>query len=211
MYKLAYDWQTLIAGALALFGAWITVRSIKRQIKQADDAANDKIGRDERAAKAILPLGLSELSQYASSCIKFLNQFYSQASTGTEVTNIPQLPSGVTLILQECVRSADPSVAQQIAILLGKLQIQRARLDGLIIKKRERSLLEHEIDTNIIDAADLYARTSQLYNYARDLDGVRQLAPSNELLSAFILAGFSDDHSAMKEVYRREKRAKETS
>ncbi len=56
-----YNWQTLIAGGLALFGALVTVWHIRRQIRQADVLAKQRLHREEDAAKAVLPLALSAI------------------------------------------------------------------------------------------------------------------------------------------------------
>lgn len=211
IYKLAYDWQTLIAGGLALFGAWITVCSIKKQIKQTDDTAKDKKDRDERAAKAVLPLGLSELSAYARTCIIFIDKHFSEKSAVPKGAIAPQLPPGVMLILQECVRHSDTQIASEIAILLGKLQIQHARLESLVARRQGEEFLEHEVANSIADAADIEASTGRLYAYARDLEGVRKRSPANELFSVLMVCGLSEDHPAMKEIFRREQAEKELS
>jgi hypothetical protein len=62
-------WQTLIAGLLALGGAWWTVHAIRAQVGQAREVEVDRRAREERAAKVVLSLALSELTQYAKYCL----------------------------------------------------------------------------------------------------------------------------------------------
>jgi hypothetical protein len=50
----------------------------------------------------------------------------------------------------------------------------------------------------MIDAADVYARAAELYEYARDIDALRRRAPPEELRRALHNCGiWDDDHPAM--------------
>lgn len=58
-----YDWQTFIAGLLALVGAYWTVHHIRKQIAQAQSDREDEISRRHRAARIALPLTLASISE----------------------------------------------------------------------------------------------------------------------------------------------------
>jgi hypothetical protein len=157
LLKVAYDWQTLIGGLLALFGAILTVRGINRQIGETKNEVEAAKKRDEFAAKAVLPLALSQLSQYGVDCIELVNPLITgqrrEVDHGDET---PPVPNDVIEVLQGSARFADDKNANRIAALLGKLQVQQARLRTLLTSKIGRRLHEHEGVSAIIDAADIY-------------------------------------------------------
>lgn len=66
------QWETLVAGLLALGAAVCTIRQIRSQIRLTSELAADQRLRRERAARAMLPLALSEFADYAVTCIKHL-------------------------------------------------------------------------------------------------------------------------------------------
>ena len=199
---VAYDWQTLIAALLALAGAWLTVKKIGDQIRQTEQLADSARSRQERATKAVLPLALSELSRYAQDCILLVNRFITeQRSTGLLTTEAPRAPADVIRVLQDSVRYSGADVASQIAVLLGKIQVQQARLGNLCAHYRTEEITEHAGVDAIIDAADVYARTGALFDYARDIEGVRKRSSSDELVSALHNCSiWDDDHPAMRRI-----------
>jgi hypothetical protein len=66
------QWETLVTGIGAVVAAFFTVRRLREQITQTQKLADDQRQRRARAARATLPLALSQLAQYATSCIKGL-------------------------------------------------------------------------------------------------------------------------------------------
>jgi hypothetical protein len=81
-----YDWQTLIAGLIALVGAYWAVSGIGLQIAQADELEELRRVRAEAAAKAVLPLSLSELSKYCRECIQLVDRYI---KGGAELPKVP--------------------------------------------------------------------------------------------------------------------------
>lgn len=204
--KLLYDWQTLFAGLLALLGALITVYFIQKQIRQTSDLANDVRTHEEFAAKAVLPLALSQLSRYGQDCIELLNPLTEEPrSVVSEAAQTPRLPENVISVLQESARYAEPAVASQIAALLSKIQIQQARLISLLARNSGKQLTEYEGVSAMIDAADVYARTAELYDYARDIENTRRRAEPEKLRRALHNCNiWEDDHPAMAYIIRLE-------
>jgi len=197
--KIAYDWQTLLAGALAFIGALWTVVSIRAQIKQAELQAEGVRKREEFASKAILPLALSQISRYAQDCIELLNPLTiaPQARVGPEM-KAPRVPDNVVAVLQQSARYAEEKIATRIAALLGKIQVQQSRIGELLHRRSGEPIIVHEGVSNIIDAADVYARTGELFDYARDIEETRRRAPLDLLRRALHNCGiWDDDHPAM--------------
>jgi hypothetical protein len=202
VYKFLLDWQTLAAGLLALLGAWLTVRQIRRQIAQVDTAAEALRKRSETAAKAVLPLALSEVSGYASRCMLLLGKLIE--TPGTKISSdcsAPALPQEVISTLQDCVRYANDDIQKKIAVLLGKIQVQRARLIYYIETNRGEEAPIGEGAERIIDAADVYACNDTIYSYGRDIEGVRERASPEKLYSAFsLVTHWSDDHPGLERI-----------
>jgi hypothetical protein len=129
--QVLFDWQTLIAGILALLGAFLTVRVIRAQISQAGNSEEARRKRDELAARAVLPLALSQFTRYARDCIMLLVIYVPGHGSRPPVPNnlaLPTLSPDVIRSLQESARYAGPGVVSQIASLLSKFQVQQARM-----------------------------------------------------------------------------------
>ena len=165
-----YRWQTLLTGLLALGGAAWTVRAIQSQIKQASDAENDRRQRNERAARAILPLALYDISDYARECMLLMSPFISGSARQNPII-VPPIPPALIEPLQAAIRSANPQTAGEIAGVIAWLQIQHARLRSLAdrVSDPTRQPITPVLAAEaLLDAAELSARCASLFPYARD-------------------------------------------
>jgi hypothetical protein len=197
--KVAYDWANLIAGIFAIVAALVGGHFILRQISHADQLAAEQRKREEKAAKAVLPLALADLSQYARDCIRFLDDTIGPRATGPRLTaNLepPRLPENSVHPLQECAKFADPENRDMIAKALGKLQIQNSRLRGWAEENRGGPLLEpvrRDGRGHMWDAADLHAAVYDLFEYARDVVLVRQVSSVRDITTALRNSDIWDD------------------
>jgi hypothetical protein len=206
-------WQTLVAGILALVGAIATVLIINAQIKQAESLEEGRRAREELAARAVLPFALSELSEYASECIKLISTYVPQGSGFGNPLAVPadlSLPSfspEVIGALRDCVRFGDNQVVRQIATVLAGLQVQRARLRGLFLRSASHMngrMSRLEGIEAMIDAAELYAKTSALFEYGREVADMRARSPRKEVQTALFVSGIVDiDHPEIYEAVAR--------
>ncbi len=202
-------WQTLVAGVLALFGAGWTVWIINRQITQTAEQEKQRLQREEQAAKAVLPLALAELGQYAEDCIRLIAPYVPANGEPPEIPAdfvVPRIPEGTIEPLRDCARYANAEVATQIRIMLGKLQVQHSRLriarqHGL--QGRVHTLHYHGGIGAIIDAAELYTLTGDLLLYAREKSLDPPLSFRQRLLTPLITAGLIDHAKLIAEVDRR--------
>lgn len=108
------QWETLLTGVAALAAATLTVAKLNDQIRQTEQLASDQRQRRQRAARAVLPLALSELSDYAKACMIGLNDlrpcFQSDGSLdrlqvskiGTTWT-MPSLPENILSVFKEAL------------------------------------------------------------------------------------------------------------
>ena len=197
-------WQTLLAGLLALLGAWWTVGKISDQIKQAADFERDRHIREERAARIVLPLALSELAQYAVDCIKLLQPFAPVTGEGPQIepgTTAPRIPDGILEPMQASARFAEANIADEIGGLVAWLQAQHSRLEGLIQRAAGRpgkDIWNAEAIGAIMDAAEVHARCGKLFPYSRVLSPDPKLTFQKQLQTALFVAGIVDvDHPGL--------------
>jgi hypothetical protein len=188
--KQVSEWQTLIAGFLALVGAGWTVRGLRAQIRQTEQLGEDRRRREDLAARAVLPLALSDMSRYARDCIQLLSKY---VTGGRPIVPAdlewPQASSESIATFRDCARFADPRVATQIHDLLSTLQVQQARLRSLIVKSRGKQMsLDKGVDA-IINAAEVHAKNNDLFEYARDDDAVHSSTTVSQLRTALRNSG----------------------
>lgn len=190
-------WQTLIAGVLALAGAMWTVYYIHRQIKQVDDLERVRRLREETAARAVLPLGLSQLVQYAIRCLQLIKYYSVRPGMPPgppleEGIDIPVVSPDVIGTLQACVRFGDDRVVSQISTLLAMLQVQQARLQDLISRssrRADRRITRFEAIGAMTDAAEIHAKASALFDYGRELADMGATSTRAQIDLAFFQTG----------------------
>lgn len=196
----AFDWQTLIAGFLALVGAGWTVRGLRAQIRQTDQLAENRRSREELAARAVLPLALSDMSGYARDCIQLLSIYVTGEKPVVPADlEIPRTSPDSVGTFRDCARFADPKVATKIHALLSTVQVQQARLRSLIRRSRgKRMSVEKGVDA-MIDAAEVHAKNDDLFEYARGADAVR--SPPGQLRTALRNSGiWEPEHPAHQRI-----------
>ncbi|HEX3954628.1 MAG TPA: hypothetical protein VHW90_13700 [Stellaceae bacterium] len=177
------QWETLLTGLAAVAAAVATIINLRLQIAQTDRLAGEATRRRADAARAMLPLALSELAEYASACIRqlsalrpnfraegALDQGARQGYVSKDLA-LPQLSENVLALLKECVEFMDEVPAGGVVELIRHLQIQRARLAQGISKLKNndtaRPILRGLVDQAIRDAAEVGARAMSLFPYSR--------------------------------------------
>lgn len=186
-------WQSLIGGFLAIGGAFIGGAFIMRQIRSADRHVADQLGRRNDADRAMLPLALSELSRYSRSCAGILVTLIRgapaiDAELAAQTALIPAVPADAVRIIRDFIEStADPSLRARFSYLLNKLQVQSARLLGLPDEGRH-SLIN--LKDYLLDAAEIYAICSSMFDFARrETETVPERLSGEDVMSALNLVG----------------------
>ena len=199
--QILYHWQTLIAGVIAFLAALWTISQIRRQIKLQKDIEEDRRKREELAARAALPLGLAKITEYAKDCVQLLAPLVPADTESLPAVpkgmQPPRIPPDAVAFLQASARYAAPDIASDIAVLLNILQVQNARLSSLLTKEQDRQgvVLRQEVLDRMVDAAELMARTGNLYDYGRDTKGMRTKSPRDKLYNAVQNCGlWQDEH-----------------
>jgi hypothetical protein len=188
----------------------MTVKKISEQIELADRQARDALMRRRRAALASLPLALTEIGSYAGRCIKGLYALRSEFDTNTgnlrrrefpisPDLNQPGLPENVLATLKECIELADGAAVAALEAIIRFFQIQNFRLIEDIAKTQSgytwQALLWANIESDMIDAAELWSRAAVLFPFARGEDPGSVEPIRHQVYNAFLFAGcFNNSH-----------------
>jgi hypothetical protein len=181
----AYDWQTIIAAAIALAAAIIAVVFTKKQIKLAEQQENTRRRSREAATRSTLPLALSSICQYGISSGVALAQWrhsVQQDHFGAEnpVFRLPNFPSETIDPIERMIEASTlEAVRKRLAQVVSNVQVLATRMDG--IARREGGDTLPYLEDNIILAARVYAQAASLFEYARyESDEVaRELDPAD--------------------------------
>lgn len=168
------DWQSLVGGVLAIVAAGVGGLFIVAQTKELRRQENDRRLRRHKAARAVMPLALSATCEYTKNCATVLRQILSSAGSGgiptsPDYPSFPDLPRGVVKEFAEIIESSSNEGATALSDLLKDLQIFSSRLRSLSADLSSASsiITAHNIENNIADAAELYAKAETLFEYAR--------------------------------------------
>ena len=157
-----YDWQTLVAGILALFGAGFLYVDMKQSGKF--EAAS--IRRKHQSRRAVASLTLSQICTSARTTLKQLADMRGQSEIGRilgeEVTVSLSLPDSVVPSLQSFLETTDDEdLIALLFALITKLQITITHLEGL------ENPSDHDIEVRMLDVGQVYALSECLFEYAR--------------------------------------------
>ena len=211
LLRMVHDWQELIAGLAAIGAAYIggsyilrQIEVTKDQIELAKEQALDNTRRRHAAARAMLPLALASITEYASACARQLKSSHLNGEGEAVPRNvlaslqIPALPMSAIAELKALVESADETLQLAIADLLAEIQVLSSRLSGLKEPRDPSSVgvvaLAYLEDV-IINSLNVYARSSSLFEYGRrKADTIPAGDPSPDMqFSAMHNLGFFDD------------------
>jgi hypothetical protein len=175
-------WQTQTGAAFALFTALAGAAVLLDQAQAADRRIEARRERRAKALLAVLPLMLSELSDYAAGCVAICAEVLISHWPGD--APLPLLPTGFVGQLTDLIEAIPPDHARSLTTLVRRVQRQHARAvefrrevlsldepkqNKLIIVAGERvSILDAEhVYGCLIDAIEIHANCGVLFPYAR--------------------------------------------
>ena len=209
--KVLHDWQELVAGLAAIVAAYIggfyilqQIKVTKEQIELSREQAQEGTRRRHAAARAMLPLALAEITQYATSCGQQLKAVHraakNQAVPESALTEmkIPPLPNVAINELKQLVESADETLQCAVADMLCEIQILSSRISGLQEPRDPNNVgvtATAYLEDVIINALKVFAYAASLFDYGRrKVDTIPAGEPSSEAqFSAMFNLGFFDD------------------
>lgn len=150
-----------------------------------------------------MPHALAGLVKYAMECIQTSKSLLSKLSEDPgsfKNFHLPGIPDESMEILKECVEFGDPDIAKKIAVILGRLQIQSARLETTIDNlripagQREYMVIPHNIESDVLDAAEIYELAARLLNTVRsDLNKHLENCTLSQIERVLSLAGIDSE------------------
>jgi hypothetical protein len=204
------EWQILIAGMVALAaafvgGAYITEQirvlnsQVNRQIEASQNLENARRQRKFAAARAVLPLTLSNLCEYASRCGAALksmlgHQLNEQIPNDIEIPDLPSLPRDVIDELRNVVEYGDEKISKSAATLIREIHAKTARLKTLWLEYRapgHHVTSVTSVERQVVGMASIYARAVALFDYARgETDEVPGDPKQHDISAALNQIGF---------------------
>lgn len=119
-----YRWQTIIGSMIALAAALLGSYLLYRQIAQADRIEERRRERRFDAVRAVLPLSLSTLIEYAMAEALVLKTIIMRGP----VENSSKVPVETVVVLKEFVEFAKQTEALFVRKILSDVQIHSARM-----------------------------------------------------------------------------------
>lgn len=209
-------YDAIIGSFLALLAAGFAFYGLLVQIENSNAIEQDRLFRRERAARALLPFALNQITEYADNCIHLIeNNLPDPMNEWNADVDAPHsLPTGYSLpvfpnesldILKDCVESISSEPAARVAELMNKLQVHKARFEGFCRKYYAdddgRSITVftlHNLIRHVTDALMLRARCELLFPYARQkASAVNCLTREDVLRSALLLNLDTNDESTL--------------
>ncbi|MCD2176857.1 hypothetical protein [Rhizobium sp. C1] len=193
-------YATIWAALLALFGAWLSLRAIRQQNQTTIDIFTESEAKKIIAARAILSIFLSELSEAAIQNIA-RNFSMDLLPLRKELASRDFVPFSFDTIdrLKDCVPLFPPEISQRIIKILSIYQIMKSR-DGtrnnvLITGNPELVYGEHNAIDSAINWAVINSMIDSVYPYARGIDNHEiTIITKEDVALSFLQAGiFSDD------------------
>ena len=170
-------WQTLIAALVALIAASIAYWNTTRTLSHNEDLERRRRTRKHAAVRAVLPLALSQVTQYAEQSARGLNDLVGQCVGPTlplmaaPDTLVQSLPPDTLKALTDFIEYSDEVDIAIIESTVAWIQIHDARLRDIIKRNRDPNniggVARAEIEASIIDAATIYAGVAAVFEYAR--------------------------------------------
>lgn len=160
-------YQTLISALIALLGALLTIIYLHKQIQHSDDQEKKRIERQNYAARASLPLALSQIYSYGEDCLKLLAQA-NYRMTGSAPYSIdgpltaPEIATFPISTLDRNIEFADNPAKERMADLIACVQVQRARLEGVL-----RAPSQPELASSTVDVFEILSIIDSLFPYSR--------------------------------------------
>lgn len=187
--KFFYDWQQLLGGLFAIAAAGLGWLAINRQILQADAHEAERNRRKHAAARAMLPLALSSITEYAQECSDGLLPIYESRKDEVipeTVWHAPKVPAEAAVDLRAMIEASDPTESRPVAKLLARIQVQAARLRSLESGLRPGGsdatvVVALNVEQYAVDTIEIAAIAAAHFKFARgETDILPSAYPSRE-------------------------------
>jgi len=166
-------WQTQTGAAFAIAAALIGAAVVLDQTATTRGLEEMRRARRATALRAVLPLVLTELTDYAACCAainaRLLAQLSSSAITDPDL-EFPALPAKMADRLTDLIEASELNHARPLIVLSKRVQIHHARMRDTRRRATSKDgsiLVRANVVHRVIDSAEIYARCDKLFLYAR--------------------------------------------
>jgi hypothetical protein len=198
-----WNWQTLIAGLLAVAAAVATIFSLEKQIAETRAQQEDQRERREYADRAAMPAALAILVRYGDENLKILVSLRSGLTMAGNIRfpatwtapSLPDYPSDAAETLRTCLVNTGRDKREPIAQILRDLQRLHSRLRSIVENVSDGSTMSvsmSNLSDYILGALDFLVRCNNTIPYARRDGPSPPTRPSLEEIST--KAFFKDIH-----------------
>lgn len=205
------EFQTFLTGVAAVAAAAYSIREIRRQIRKSDQAARRQIDHEKAmeaarvsakraAARAVLPLALAEISDFAERTGEALRDVHGLCAGGilpggAILPPIPTLPKDIIDPIKEMIELLEPGNRNFLWQMLVRIQVLQSRLSGMIQSHTRPGsfVTESNVEAYILDACEIYARSSGTYKFARGVhDNLPEKLIHKDIATALHQVGIFD-------------------
>ncbi|MBY8975549.1 hypothetical protein KHP62_07020 [Rhodobacteraceae bacterium NNCM2] len=194
LFSVLHEWQTLIAGLLALTAASLTIRTMEKQIRIDVERHKNAAEMKKLAVRAQLPDALSGLVQHIKKVVECLLREHNVEELTSPIEHIEVLKNSIEFI--------DRDASQGVFRLVSFYQVWHSRING-----GSRSSLNY-LESSICDSVLLMFYAKELFEYGRnESDDVSLLEPTNIQLKEVLahvapLDTFWENQDKLSPVYK---------
>jgi hypothetical protein len=177
IFNLIYDYQTLIAGLIAVAGAALTIRRMQAQIDQELEIETRQRQRKLRAARAMLPLILTSFVDYARKCGTSASHLLNEAEGNSVIPHEAikrhsvGLPVSYPLENANDLRGLIEHEGEDNVLVLSELisvsQLIKTNHESLFDPDQHTIIDKNNVYAVLLYCAELDARASAFFGYAR--------------------------------------------
>lgn len=175
------DWQPLVAAAVAFTGAsiaaYVAYNNTKKTLQHSEKLEQQRRQRKHAATRAVLPLALAQLTDYAEQSAfllrGLLGKFEKEVLPSGAISEgaVPRLPSETIKSISEFIEFSDSVDTRVLENTIAWVQIHDSRIRGMVKddshSSSKRLTLKINVEEYILDAATIYAGAVAVYNYSR--------------------------------------------
>lgn len=167
-----YRWQTLVTGGAAVIAAATSIWFLSKQVRQADSHEQARQRRRHAAARATLPLALSQICSYAETVARELDRLRHWLEATSEdpapAFSRPTPPAELVASLERMIEATDDSkITGTLSDIIIEMQVLAANLESLGGNEGRRRSSLPNIDAYMVRAAKVHALASSLFAFAR--------------------------------------------
>jgi hypothetical protein len=172
-------WQPLVAAGVAIVAVSVAFRNTTRSLNHAEQLERRRRSQKQAALRAVLPLALAQVTDYAERSAHALNRLVAWCDretlpNGTANENLAErLPSESIKTFADFIEYADQEDVTVLTRTIAWIQILDARVRTIVKDNNDPSgtkvVVRADLEGRIIDAASIYAGAASIYEYARGL------------------------------------------